>query len=38
MVVRLLYKEVEEMISSKVIIIKGWLVNANTIKTLSKDN
>jgi hypothetical protein len=33
MVVKLSYKEVEEMI-----IIKGWLVNANTIKTLSKDN
>jgi hypothetical protein len=38
MVIRLLYREVEEMISSKVIIIKGWLINANTIKTLSKDN
>ncbi len=33
MVIRLSYKEVEEMVSSKVIMTEGWLLNANTIKT-----
>jgi hypothetical protein len=33
MVLRLSYKKVEEMVSSKVIMTEGWLLNANTIKT-----
>jgi hypothetical protein len=37
MVVRLSYKEVEEMVSSKVIMTEGRLLNANTIKTAGKD-
>jgi hypothetical protein len=36
-VLRLSYKEVEEMISSKVIMTEGVLLNANTIKTVSGD-
>ncbi|KAE9373847.1 hypothetical protein N431DRAFT_337194 [Stipitochalara longipes BDJ] len=37
MVVRLLYNEVEDIVSSKIIMMEGWLVNANTIKTARKD-
>ena len=37
MIVRLLYKEVEEIVSSKVIITKGGLVNAYEIETTGND-
>jgi hypothetical protein len=38
MVLRTLYKEIKIIVSSKVIIIKGGLLNANTIKTVSLDS
>jgi hypothetical protein len=34
MVLRISYKEIEQIISSKVIVIEGMLVNAGTIKTV----
>jgi hypothetical protein len=34
LVLRVLYKEVKEVVSNKVIIIEGWFLNANTIKTI----
>ncbi len=37
MVIRLLYKDVEEIVSSKVIITKGGLVNAYKIEIAGKD-
>jgi hypothetical protein len=37
MVLRLSYKEVEELVSSKVIMTEGVLLNANTIKTVGID-
>jgi len=33
-VLRISYKEVEEIVSSKVIVIEGVLLNASTIKTV----
>jgi hypothetical protein len=36
-VLRVSYKEIEEIISSKVIVMEGVLLNANTIKTVSVD-
>jgi hypothetical protein len=35
LVLRILYKNIKEIVSSKVIIIKGWLLNANIIKIIS---
>jgi hypothetical protein len=37
-VLKVLYKEIEEIISSKVIIIKGALLNASTINTFSANS
>jgi hypothetical protein len=37
MVLRVLYKEIGEIVSNKVIIIKGVLLNASTINTFSID-
>jgi hypothetical protein len=37
MIVVLGYKEVEEMVSSKVIMMQGAFFNANTIQTVGKD-
>ena len=37
MIVVLAYEEVEEMVSSKVIIMQGAFFNANTIQTVGKD-
>jgi len=34
MVLRISYKEIEEIVSSKVIIIEGRLLSTNTIKTV----
>ncbi|KAH6667739.1 hypothetical protein B0J14DRAFT_567113 [Halenospora varia] len=34
MVLRISYKEIEEIVSSKVIIMEGWLLNANVIETV----
>jgi hypothetical protein len=36
-VLRVSYKEIEEIVSSKVIVMEGVLLNANTIKTVSVD-
>ena len=36
-VLRVLYKEIGEIVSSKVIVIKGVLLNAGTINTFSTD-
>jgi hypothetical protein len=38
MVIRISYKEAEEIVSSKVIIMEGRLLNANTIKTIGVDS
>jgi hypothetical protein len=37
MVLRISYKEVEEIVSSKVIVMEGVLLNAGTIKTVGVD-
>jgi hypothetical protein len=37
MVLRISYKEVEEIVSSKVIVMEGLLLNAGTIKTVGVD-
>ena len=37
MVLRISYKEVEEIVSSKVIMMEGVLLSANTIKTVGVD-
>jgi hypothetical protein len=37
MIVVLGYKEVEEIVSSKVIMMQGAFFNANTIQTVGKD-
>jgi hypothetical protein len=38
MVLRIIYKEIKEIISSKVIIIEGILLNTGIIKTVSIDS
>jgi hypothetical protein len=37
MVLRIIYKEIEEIVSSKVIVIEGVLLNAGIIKTVGID-
>jgi hypothetical protein len=37
MVLRITYKEIEEIVSSKVIVMEGVLLNAGTIKTVGVD-
>jgi hypothetical protein len=37
MVIRISYKEIEQIISSRVIVMEGMLVNAGTIKTVGVD-
>ncbi len=36
-VLRISYEEIEEMVSSKVVIMEGVLLSANTIKTVGVD-
>ena len=38
MVLRTSYKEIEVIVSSKVIMLEGWLLNAKTIKTVGIDS